>query len=363
MKDKKKSEYKRFAGFGKQRIVTWLAYVAIVALSVVMSLGNYLFDLENFDGVKFATKVSISVAIAILVILMSSKDGKITNEGKEFGRYAEAKASFKAKRSEIVDLDSFRQWADGPLYERERRSAITDILAEYRIDDYNYMLVGKDDFADLAIGPKECVLKGGETVLLDQLSETQHKAVKYLREGFRFKALEYSYFTSSANAGGYAYYASLQTKQRRRKVFAIAYRVFMIVVSTAALMLTVFSENEGGVAQAVYDTTSRLVTLVSSAFMGYSLANDEMMEDMSAINFKIEKMDQYLVELRTGQFVPKSKDERIREKIRDIEKEREEEAKRKAAETIIPEVVGQKPNPEYMEIEMTEDEYKAYASK
>lgn len=359
-KDKQKKGYGDFA-VGKQRIVTWLAYAAIIALSIITSLGDFLFDPDNFDATKFATKVSISVCIVIIVMLMSTKDGQITNEERKTGNYHDAKERFKAKRGLIVNLDWFRQWADGPLYERERKAAVVDILAEYGITDYEYMLISDSDFKDLRDGPKEC-MAAGEMKPLAELSDAQWKVVRYLRTGFRFKALEYSYFTSSANAGGYAYYANLRANQRKRKIFAIGYRVFMVVVTTAVFMLAAFKEHGGGAAQIAYDTSSRFATLLSSAFMGYSLANDEMRENISAIEFKIEKIDQYLVESQSGEFVPVSRDERIRERIREMERQKAEEAKRKAESTIIPEVVEPKQNdPGYMEIEMTEEEYKAFA--
>jgi hypothetical protein len=359
-KEKSKKGYADIA-VGKQRIVTWLAYAAIIALSIITSLGDFLFDFDKFNPSKFAAKVSISICIVILVMLMSSKDGQITNEDRKTGNYFEAKERFKAKRNMIVNLDWFRQWADGPLYERERKAAIVDALAEYGIAEYEYMMVSDADFNDLRNGPKECAI-GDKTKPLAELSDPQWKVVKYLRTGFRFKPLEYSYFTSSANAGGYAYYANLRANQRKRKIFAIAYRVFMVVVTTAVFMLAAFKESGGGAAQIAYDTSSRLATLLSSAFMGYSLANDEMRENISAIEFKIEKIDQYLVETQSGEFVPVSRDERIREKIREMERQKAEEAKRKAESTIIPEVVEPKQNdPGYMEIEMTEEEYKAFA--
>lgn len=356
-----------FLPFGKQRIITWLAYVAILTLSILASCYELIFNFENFDSAKFATKISISICIAIIALLMSLKDGKTTNESKKKGDYFDTKQLFKKKVDQLANKDWFRQWCDGPLYERERKSAISSILNEVGIEDYEYMLVADADLEALQNEPRNCVVrkddKGDEIIKpLDQISPYQAKIIKSLRTRFRFRKLDYSYFTSRSSGGGYAYYANLKDNQRKRKVFALFYRVIMIVMTTAIFALAVINPHGEDGAQVAFDTAGRITTLLSSCFMGYTLANDEMGENIDAMVFKMEKIDEYLIERESGQFVPVSKDDKIRAKIEEIERRRRQEIESSEPPKPSEEPQPKTPSePDVIEVEMTEEEYRAYA--
>lgn len=358
--------------FGKQRVVTWLAYVSIIVISVLASCYELLFDIENFDATRFATKLSISLCIAIMALLMALKDGKTTNESKKSGDYFETKRDFGNKCAQIVNKDWFRQWADEVLYPRERKSAVEAILNEYGITDYEYMEVSDDDFAALRLEPKICKVgkdKDGNDVLkpLEPPTKNQYKLIAMMRSSFRFKRINYSYFTSRSAGAGYAYYANLKDNQRKREIFALAYRVFMVLIISTILALAAINPMKENGAQIAFDTTGRMLTLFSSCFMGYTLANDEMRENIDSMIFKMEKLDEYIIEKESGQFVPVSKDDVIRAKIEEIERRRVEEAEKAKASVVTPEVVPVKsddpPAIEYKEIEMTADEYEAFKSK
>lgn len=370
-KDKKaKSSYVKIAnGFGKQRIITWISYAAIVALSVLASAYELLFNFEQFDATKFATKLSISLSIAILSLLMAIKDGQTTNESKRFGDYFDTKQKFAKKLESIVNRDWFRQWCDGPLYERERKSAVDAILNEYGITECEYLNVSDEDLEALQKEPKICDVgksENGEPITkpLDVITKNQAKLIRVVRDNYRFKKLDYSYFISLSVGGGYSYYANLKDNQRKRKIFAIVYRIFAILLMTSILALAVINPHGESIEQVAFDTTGRISTLLSSVYMGYTLANDEMKENIDAMLFKMEKVDQYIVEKDSGAFVPISKDEEVKAKIEAIEKARAEEAK-KAAESVVEptvvDVVQAAPTQiEYREIEMTEDEFNAF---
>lgn len=358
--------------FGKQRVITWLAYVSIIVLSVLASCYELLFDFDHFDPTRFATKLSISLCIAIMALLMSLKDGKTTNESKKYGDYFETKRDFGNKCALIVNKDWFRQWADGVLYPRERRSAIEAVLNEYGITDYEYMVVSDDDFKALRFEPRDCYIGKGKdgkpvTKPLDVPTANQYKLLRIMRSSFRFKKISYSYFTSRSQGAGYAYYANLKDNQRKREIFALIYRVFMVLMITAIFALAAINPMKEEAAQIAFDTTGRMTTLFSSLFMGYTLANDEMRENMDSMLFKMEKIDEYLIEKQSGQFVPVSKDDEIRAKIEEIERRRIEEAEKAKAAIVTPEVVeaakASPPAIEYKEIEMTADEYEAFKSK
>lgn len=356
------------APFGKARIATWLSYVAVLTLSVLASCYELIFDFDGFDATKFATKLSISMCIAIMGLLMSIKDGKDTNEGKRFGDYYEAKKAFADKIASIANKEWFKQWADGVLYPRERKSAIMAILNEDGVDDYAYMQVSDEDLKALESGPRMCAVgRDGEGKPIERplepLSKRQSALVRSLRAGFKFKQLDYTYFTSATDGSGYSYYANLKEKQQRRKAFALFYRVLMIIMTTSIFALAVINPHGEDIGQVAFDTVGRITTLLSSVVMGYCLANDEMRENMDSMAFKAEKIDEYLVEKESGSFVPKSKDEIVRAKIEEIERRKKKEAERagKTSEDNPPKKEDP-PTEDVVEIEMTEDELAAFSA-
>lgn len=350
--------------FGRQRIVTWLGYCAVIVLSVLASCYEVFFDTDNFDPNKFAMKLCLSISISIFALALSLKDGKTTNESKKTGDYYEAKQKFKTKIGMIANKDWFRQWADGPLYERERKSAIIGILDEYGISDYEYMLVSDSDFEILKTEPHLCAITDGEgektEKALDVLTAVQCKVLSALRKNFRFKKLNCSYFTSASAGNGYAYYASLSDNQKKRKLFALLYRVFMIFLTAAIFAFAAINPHNESAAQVAFDTTGRISALLSSAFMGYTLANDEMAENMDALLFKMEKIDEYIIERDSGQFVPISRDEEIRARIEAIERQRREEAMAEVPPKKESPPSEDKTDGEFVEVEMTEDELAAF---
>ena len=346
-----KAAYLKFASTseGKQRAITVLCYALILAVSVLSSVLQVIFGFENFNLTRFITNLRINSAVSIITMILAMRDGKLSGENAKEGDYYEAKLTFKSVLKKIVSRDFFRQFCD-VLFNREREEYVMNILARANIYDDAFLLISNGDFELLKNEPHECVYKDkdGKEIKkpLDQLSELQYEALKKYRSGnYHFPKLEYTYFTSTGYKNNYAYQANLQKRQQRVEVWAIIYRLLLVLIISAVFSLIIINPNTGAnyVKQAIIDTTTRLLNFGSSIFFGYVIANDQIKEKTESLLYKVDIINQYEDERATGAFVPKSNDEIVMGKIKALEEQRkreQEELERAKANVIYPEVVN-----------------------
>ena len=365
--NKKKGKYEAFGDMNKNKVMTIVCYVFIVAIIVLASCFQMFFDIEHFNLTKFLTNLCLSLAISILTMIISIKDGELSNEGKKRGDYYELKVKFSQALTKIVDRDVFRQFCD-ILFNREKQSYVNGILNGVNIINTEYMQVSAKDLETLRKEPKICVIghddKGNEiTKPLDVISEVQYLTLKKYREGkFKYPKLEYTFFTSRNDSNGYKYQASLQQKQNNVKIMSILYRCILITILSIVFALAAVNPTGANVFQILLDTISRLMTLASSMLFGYMIAHDEMKQNMDAMQYKIDIIEQFIVEKETGAFKPINTEELVLQKIKEKEQERkriEQEQERlrqeALANVVTPDIVKKDKN--VIEIEMTQEEY------
>ena len=348
---KAKAAYLKFASTseGKQRFITFICYALVLAVSVLSSVLQVIFGFENFDLTRFITNLCINSAVSIITMILAMRDGKLSGENAKEGDYYESKMTFKSVLKKIVSRDFFRQFCD-VLFNREREEYVMNILARVNIYDDVYLRISNEDFEKLKTIPCVCIYKDKDNKEvkkpLDVLSELQYEALKKYRGGkYHFPKLEYTYFTSTGYKNNYAYQANLQKRQQSIEVWAIVYRLLLVLILSAVFSLIIINPNNGAnyVKQAIIDTTTRLLNFGSSIFFGYVIANDQIKEKTESLLFKVDIINQYEDERATGAFVPKSSDEVVMEKIKALEEQRkreQEELEKAKANIIYPEVLN-----------------------
>lgn len=305
----------------KQRLTTYLAYIAVVLIAILSSSLNLLFDLSNFDAKKYAISVCFNIAFGVVALLLSLKDGRLSNETRRKGELYETKQEFKKQSSFIVDDDSFRQWND-ELYEKEKLDYIKTELSKINITDLDYLKLNDKQLKTLLTEEIEFNNKA-----LDKINEDQLETIKKYRDGkFVYKKLPYTFFKSEFNENEYKQYADIEGTNKKIELYAYVYRIAMIVMVPAILGLAVVNPTSAGAKTIAYDMVSRVTNVCTSIFLGYSLAHDESRRLINSLIYKIEKIKQYLVDLETGIFVPKSRDEIQIQKLTKIREKRKEEA-------------------------------------
>lgn len=375
---RKKGQFSNFitnlSDSDKQRFITFLAYIVIVLVAVLSSYLQVQFGTdENFKLSVFITNLAFNLAIGILALLLSIKDGRLSNETRRKGDLYETKKEFKQKSVQIVDVDSFRQWND-KTYEDERLDYIMTELAQINIYDTEYLFVSDADLEKLTEEPCECVATHDNKeviVQLDKIDEYQYESIKYYRSGkFKFKKLPYSFFKSGTGRNEYKFYADNEGRDQKIEVIAYVYRIIMIVVFSVIISLAIVNPTGANGKQVAYDTVSRVANAVISIFMGYSLAHDEKNRLIDGLLFKIDKIEQYLTDIESGTFIPLNKSDVIRIKIEEIRKKRLEQEQTQEIPIIAQEesqpsateskTVADQQQVEEVTIEMTPEEYEEY---
>lgn len=342
----------------KQRATTYLAYVGIIGVSLFSSFLSVIFGLDHFDSSRFITNLCFNVAIAILGLILAWKDGELSNETRKRGPLYEARQLFKRIVLLIIDVEAFRQWND-ILFKRERKEYIITELSKSQVYDYEYLLISEEDLEKLKSEPLADIVyrddKGIHTCALDQITEVQYYNILRFRKGkFKFEKLPYTFFKSRLGINRYKKYAETQDDERKIKLWALTYRVLVVVAFSTIFALAIINPTESNGKQVLFDTISRISNLFVSLFLGYSLAHDEAVKEVNLIEYKCEIIQQYDDELKSGIFVPKDRNEIIMEKIRKMQEEKMKELEEN--DPISQEVEETKE----IEIEMTKEEYQKY---
>lgn len=325
MKNPVKMTYEKITdGIARQRIITYLCYLIIVATAVLSSVISMTFGLEQFNASKFAFNLCMSLAIGLTSLLLAMRDGEMVNDDRKTGDYSEAKKNFKDTRAKIIDVGIFRQYTDA-VYERERRSYVDSVLDGLFMPSFykhEYLEVSDKEFKSLRESPMLYEKKDGSKVPLDVLSKGQYKAIKQFRDGrYKFNKLDYSFFISRGR-NGYKAQADLQDKERANKIMAVLYRGAVIALSATIFALAMVNPTSASGQQVAFDGFSRIWTMITSLFMGYTIANDEMKKDIGSLEYKVEIIEQYFNEKDAGTFKPQNVDEQILKKIAEKEKEK-----------------------------------------
>ena len=337
----------------KQRFTTYLAYVGIIGISLFSSFLSVVFGLDHFDSSRFITNLCFNIAIAIMGLILAWKDGELSNETRKRGPLFDARQLFKKIVLLIIDTESFRQWND-VLFERERREYISTQLSKAQIYDYEYLLISDEDFEKLRKEPMSDIVyvdsKGTHTCALDQITEVQYYHILRFRKGnFKFEKLPYTFFKSRLGINRYKKYAETQDNERKVKIWALTYRVLVVVVFSTIFALAIINPTESNGKQVLFDTISRISNLFVSLFLGYSLAHDSANREIDLLEYKCEIIQQYDDELQSGIFVPKDREQIILEKIKKI--------REKKLTNVVEE---KKEEPEELELVMSKEEYEKY---
>lgn len=373
----------------KQRFITYVCYVGIVVVSVLASCLSVVFGIkDNFDSSRFITNLCLNIAFAILALILAWKDGEMSFKQRKKGPLFEITQMFKQSVRLIVDADGFRQWND-VLYERERKDYIMTELASVQVFDYEYLLISDEDLESLKQDARDDIKlytkESGkiETITLDQITDLQFEVITVFRQGkFDFPKIPYTFFKTQENVNAYKKYAKEADRNRKTKIWALIYRVAMILIFSAIFALAIINPNQSDGKQIAVDTALRIFNMCSSMFMGYSLAHDEEARLIDSLGYKVGVITDYITDLDTGVFVPMSRSAEINKKITDkrneikLQQQKEEENRLKELEAQQEE---QKPEPkkdkkrkkkndpqqdqEEIVLEMTEEEMEAKGLK
>lgn len=318
-KEKIKNGFNKVMSQDKQRLSTYLAYIGIIGISVFSSCLSVIFGTENFDPNRFVTNLCFNISIAIAGLILAWKDGELSNETRKTGPLHEIRVFFDKIVKIIVDTGAFRQWCD-LFYEIKKKAYIMNLLSNFGIYDYDYLLISDRDLETLKSEPLENIryrYKAKDYVVsLDQITEVQYyKLLKLRNTPIRYEKLPFTFFLSRATVDEYQKYAREAEHNKREKVLALTYRIGSLVLLSTIFALSIINPTKASPDQVLFDTIGRITQLLLSLFMGYTIAHDEAKREIECLKYKCQVIQNYDNDCQTEVFVPKDRNEIIKEKV------------------------------------------------
>lgn len=191
----------------------------------------------------------------------------------------------------IVDRQVFKQFCD-VLYKRERDNYIDDQLSRFQIINPNYLKISENDLEKLLDEERNCQIgidDDGKPIVkpFDKINNIQYQAIlKFKRGEFKFTKLEYTFFTAKSEHNNYSYQADAQKREHKLKIYAVLYRITLIVVLNIVFALAVVNPNKTSFSQVVFDIASRMFAVITSMAFGYMIANDIKKQKQIHLNIK-----------------------------------------------------------------------------
>lgn len=322
----------------RKRIMTYFAYLSIVAVTVVVSLYNVGFDFAKIKWDRFASDLLIGYALTTILLMVSIGDGENRFQEQEKGRFFKYLTLFHQKVDELVNYaltGFFVEYAHERIYEDAKRIRISKKLTQVGIHDIHYIDLTIAQLKNLANGiPLETTLPNdtsGKQHFFDEITQAQFDRIMSIKNGeFYYKEIPANWFTNDFRASEgdqYEWMADSDEHIRKFKAKAIAYRMAMLGI-TLALFSAVFIHPYDSTQQMVVNLVTRVATSVMAIVFGYMIAG--MTVDMRAdvMSFKVTNINYFLGDYRNETFKPIRVEDRIMKKIALI---KEEEDKKKHA--------------------------------
>lgn len=359
-KDRIKVAYNNVVNTDKQRLITYISYVTIIAVAIITSLLEVVFGTDHFNKGRFIASLSISIFIGVAILILAWKDGELTNQTKKKGLLHEARVIFDKLVKIVVDRFAFQQWNDN-FYEIKRKEFIMNILSTIGIYDYEYLLISEEDLEKLKNEPMENIVyrfKGKEYVIsLDSITESQYyKLLKIRKKPPRYERLPFTFFLSRKSIDEYQKYAKEQESNKKQKVLALTYRVASTVIFASIIAFSIINPTKSGAGQVAFDTIGRMFQFALSMFMGYSISHDEAKREIDSLEYKCQVIQAFDDDIQNGIFVPKDRNEVIAEKVALLREKR-------IRDNNINHLTIENGQIKEVEVEMTSEQYKEFVEK
>lgn len=337
---------------GRKRLMSYLAYLSIMAVTVVVSLYNVGFDFAKIVWERFASDLLIGYALTILLMMVSIGEGENTFQEQPNGRFFHYFSLFHQKVDELVAYaltGFFNDYAHERIYENAKRIRISKTLTQAGIHDINYIYLTNAQLANLANGiPLETVLpndKSEKKHFFDDINKVQYESIMKIKNGgFEYKEIPAKWFTndfSAADGDQYEWMSNSDEHIRRFKSKAIAYRMAMLGI-TFALLSAVFIHPWDSTQQMVVNLVSRVAISVMAIVFGYVISAITVDMRADVISYKLSGIDAFFGDYRNGSYVPIQTEEKVLKKLAEIKAEEDKKKKQAEEEKKLEEPIAEK---------------------
>lgn len=299
------------------------ALFCLIGIVAVCSFFPFIIDPSRWQTREFLSDELIVVAIVVFATVCLMIIAQASNAMNPKSKLAQARVRFSSSVDRIfkgMRIAAFSQWVRKRLQPRDVRSARERMVAKAGIDDMGVLDLDAAQIRALVGKPQ----KYGDRFYK---SITKEQAKAALRaKGEKFSLVDPSYYLSCSKDAGDRTPTEQSSQETRKKGALLAWSVgskVIVTVIIAMIMASLVYDSSSGIepAKAWMKFLSRILTMMTSSFMGYVIGCQMNDIDAYYIELKCLVHDEYFED---SGFVPQSQQEEAKEAFR--ERVREETA-------------------------------------
>lgn len=296
-----KDKFKKLNGKATLSVVSVVLVVFVILFTSFWSAG---IDLTRWGDKAFISSLLMNTAICIFGIMASIGFGDNYFRTLENGLFQSAYKKYDVSRNNINKyVDLFPNW-NKQLHEREQKEKNMRYLKEhFAISQAEIIL----DYLDISeIGNLEKPFKktiNEKDYYFKALTQEQIEAIIFVMRGkLKIKFIHDTYFLSAYSKNDkWSMYelASEENKRKNRKSFILISSKIFISIATALIFAGIVVDSSIGadIGVILINTITRLCVLCGSLYNGYNISSTLVKFDVEFINYKIQILDTFYLEV------------------------------------------------------------------
>ena len=309
------------------------ALLIAIAFIFITSFVPFIITGEKLRSEKFWTDELIIIAITIFAMVSVMYIGQAGNAQNPESQLAKAKVEFKTSASKISNVNYFSQWVKKVKQPRDIQAIKERELRKIGIDDYTILQLEDAQIKALGENAQRFDVPNGEKGrYYSQLQEQQVLKVLELKDGVKkLRLVEPGYYltvssiendkTDSEKSG------REQFKKTLKLLFSIITKILITVIPALIFGALAKDLTSDGVdkAQAWATFLSRMLALITSAFMGYIVGCQMNDIDADYILLRVKVHNEFI---QDDTFKPQTQQEVAKQEfVQRVKKENEEYGK------------------------------------
>lgn len=306
--------------FNRKIILGVTALLFAIVFIAITSFVPFVITREKLASEKFWTDELIIIAITIFSMVSVMFVGQASNAQNKDSELAKSKVEFKKSYEAITNINHFSQWVKKVLQPRDIQYIKERELRRIGIDDYTILKLDDAQIRDLAKCAQKYTLPSGQSRYYSQITPEQVEVILALKDGVKkIHLVEPGYYltvssieadkTDSEKSGRENF------KKTMKLIFSVSSKIFISVIPAlifAALARDLTSDTDAAEAWATF--MARMISLISSAFMGYLVGCQMNDIDADYILLRVRVHKKFL---QDTEFQPKDQQALAREEFID----------------------------------------------
>lgn len=309
----------------KFRLIIFLSYLAIIAVTVVLSLWNAGFDPSKIQWAKLLGEVLISSALTIIAMFMSIADGRIYFHTSEKYPFKDAFTKHQSTSWGLIRRGlsfAFNGYAHSEYLERSKEYSLS-LLRKVGLQELRILDLSREDLKQLCDKPLLRTFNGIE-IGFDTITKIQYVYILEVKSGkYPYEETPADWFlsgSSSQSADLYRYYARSSAIRLRNRRLRIFYRLIMLLL-IAIIWAGIFVGDDPFGAQSIINAVARTVTVIFAIVSGYLASKEETDSEADELLYKKLFLDKFYSDYQSGIYVPLNLTDIVKEKLKNLNDE------------------------------------------